>query len=1019
MPLYRLLTISFLSFTALVCTAALPAQSTEAPDAQATAFFEEKIRPVLVEHCYSCHSAEAQENKKLQASLFLDTKEGTLKGGENGPALVAGNSAESLLLKGLKYDGLEMPPSGKLSDEIIADFATWIESGAVDPRQGAAATVAKRVIDIQEGRNFWSFRRLAPVTPPEVKNTAWGRTPIDQFITARHEEHGLQPNGPASREKLVRRVYYDLIGLPPSPEQVAAFVQDESADAYEKLIDQLLASEHYGERWGRHWLDTARYAESGGYEFDGFRPGAYHYRDWVIRGLNHDMPYNEFVRMQIAGDKLLPGDYQGGSAVGFLVAGPYPGQLTQKTEEKIRYDQIDDMIMTIGGSMMGLTLGCVRCHEHKYDPFPQQDYYGIAAALGRTVHGDVTFDPDPAATQRALAAHDARRQELAAAVTQFAAQELPGRFSKWQQEELPKLARLAHWQILEPLDVQSGTWLNTAPDGLVVYVARGKNGDTYTVNTQTYQRNITSLRLDAFTDKSLPANGPGLNGDGGFSLQDFKVTARPLDAGNTAEPITLKLKGAQAAYEEPEQPLAHAVDDNPGTFWRANNGNGKDNGAILEIEGGLPGWDGGTRLTFELKFASQGLGRFRLALSTTPVPASWAGDIAGQHLGEIQSLLAAGQGQLAEAHREPMARWLSPFDAETGKVVRALEEHIRQRPRPPLTDVYATVDGGRDVFLLRRGEVDNKQDKAEPGFLQVLAIAADPQQRWLPAPADGQTAVDPRVGLADWMVDVEQGAGPLLARVMANRLWQHHFGRGIVATPNDFGEQGDRPTHPELLEWLAGELVRGGWKLKPLHKLMMLSSAYTQSSDVLAANEQIDPANQFLWHHQPRRLEAEIIRDALLEIGGSLDVQMYGPSTLDNSARRSIYVRVKRSEMSPFLTMFDAPEPLQSIGQRSSTTVPTQALAMMNSPFVRQQAEKLLGRIRLPQDPPAPPATLVDRAYQIALSRLPTEAERTTMLSFIEGQQSLSGDANPQSAELALVDFCQLLLCLNEFIYVD
>src|SRR5579871_2175896 len=377
---------------------ALAQAQAPATDAQQSEFFEQKIRPVLVQHCYSCHSEDAQANKKLKAKLFLDSREGLLTGGETGPAIVKGKGSESLLVEALKYEGLQMPPAGKLPDDVIADFVKWIDAGAADPREQKPVLSAKRVINLEEGRQFWSFQPLREVAPPDVQNRSWVRTPIDRFVLAKQDAAGVQPSPSASKEKLIRRAYYDLIGLPPTPEQVAAFVADESPDAFEKVIDALLANEHYGERWARHWLDVARFAESGGYEFDGFRPGAYHYRDWVIRAFNHDVSYAEFVRMQLAGDKLLPGDYQGGSAAGFLVAGPYPGQITAKTVERIRYDQLDDMIMTIGGSMLGLTLGCVRCHDHKYDPIPQQDYYGIAAALGQSVHGTVPFDPDPAAT---------------------------------------------------------------------------------------------------------------------------------------------------------------------------------------------------------------------------------------------------------------------------------------------------------------------------------------------------------------------------------------------------------------------------------------------------------------------------------------------------------------------------------------------------------------------------------------------------------------------------------------------
>jgi hypothetical protein len=543
--------------------------------------------------------------------------------------------------------------------------------------------------------------------------------------------------------------------------------------------------------------------------------------------------------------------------------------------------------------------------------------------------------------------------------------------------------------------------------------------EQYRLTFQTHQKNVQSLRLDALTDKSLPQRGPGLNGDGSFQLTEIKVTARPLDPQSQEAPQTVKLKPVFAAFEDKDQPLAHAVDDKPGTAWVVKTTAQKDNAAIFEFEPPLAGFTSGTEFVVELSYRDLGIGRLRVALSVEANPATWAGDISPQHVGELRAIVAAYAKELAgnslpEPVQLSLARWFAPLDADTAKVFRAVRDHAAARPRPQLADVYTTVAGGQDVFWLRRGEVDKKQGKAEPGFLQVLVrgdeAVGDPA-------ASASPPVDPRLGLAQWMTDVERGAGPLLARVIVNRLWQHHFGEGIVGTPNDFGVQGERPTHPELLEFLAGELVRGGWKLKPLHRQMLLSDTYQQSHDVDPANLQIDPDNRLLWHSRPRRLEAEAIRDALLAAGGNLDPTMFGPSVLDNSARRSIYLRVKRSELLPIMTMFDAPEPTQSIGERSVTTVPTQALAMMNSPFVRQQAEKLLSRIRLAAD--APLTTAIDRGYQIAYGRSPTTAEQTQMLQFLKQQIAALGGASAENTDKALVEFCHVLLCLSEFVYID
>jgi hypothetical protein len=423
---------------ALVSTA----WSAKDPTPEQLAFFESKIRPVLVENCHGCHSAEAQGKGKLKAGLFVDSREGLATGGETGPVIVSGKPAESLLLKVLNHEikGVEMPPKGKLSAAVIADLTKWIEMGAPDPRLASAPPVShKKAIDVSAGKQWWSFQPTERPAAPVVKNAEWVRTPIDAFILAKQEAAGLTANGPASKEVLLRRAAFALTGLAPTPAEREAFLKDTSPDAYAELIDRLLGSERYGERWGRHWLDVVRYAESGGYEFDGFRPGAYHYRDWVIKALNDDMPYDEFIRMQLAGDKLMPGEYAGASATGFLVAGPYPGQITAKTVEKIRYDQLDDMVSTIGSGFLGLTMACVRCHDHKFDPLPQKDYYGIAAALATTVHSPSKIDLSHAETVKKLEVHNAAGAPFQAALKTFETAGFPARFEAWRKTTLPTL----------------------------------------------------------------------------------------------------------------------------------------------------------------------------------------------------------------------------------------------------------------------------------------------------------------------------------------------------------------------------------------------------------------------------------------------------------------------------------------------------------------------------------------------------------------------------------------------------
>ncbi len=976
----------------LLCLQSTAAE--QSPDAKALEFFESKIRPVLVSECYQCHSAEAAKNKKLRGGLLLDTREGIRKGGDAGPAVVPGDAKKSLLLSAMRHEGAveKMPPRGKLADAVIADFTKWIETGAADPREGGALP-GKRLIDLAEGKRFWAFRPLASVMPPDVKNAAWARNPIDRFILAGLEAKGLTPSKPLSKEKLIRRVTFDLTGLPPTSGEVEAFVNDPSPDAYDKLLTRLLASERHGERWGRHWLDVTRFAESGGYEFDGDRPGAYHYRDFVIQSLNQDMPFDEFVRLQLAGDEIKPGDFSAASATGFLVAGPYPGQTTAKTLEPIRYDHLDDMIATTGTALLGMTLGCARCHEHKYDPIPQQDYYRLAATLARTDSTNRQMDPHPETFRKAKAEFDAIHAPLAQALAKFDKETLPGRFDKWLTAEKVKPA--ADWLMLEPNAVTGKATLTKLPDGSFLAAGKAEKADTYTITGATSQTKITALRVEALSDASLPKSGPGRSPDGHFTLTEITLTATPSPAAakKGAKPVVVKLKPGKTVFEQPGKMA------------------GKAQVATFVAETPF-GFEGGTELAIVLKFEKDfAAGRIRLAFSSTDAKPD--GSTRPQSGVEIQTLLTAQQGKLDGVNRAEIVRWFRKQDAATDEAFAIVDRSLTKEPKPPLIPVFSATSGrGGDVHFLIRGETARKNGVAPPGFVQVLTNADE--KRWLREKGDDKApAKPPRVALADWMTDTKDGGGRLLARVMVNRVWQHHFGKGIVRTPNDFGAQGEPPTHPELLDYLATEFIKGGWKLKPLHKLIMTSAAYQQGSDANEAAVKADPQNRLWWHIPPRRLEAEAVRDSVLMVGGSLDLKMFGPGTLDeNSPRRSVYLTVKRSRLLPMLQAFDAPEPIQGVGERQSTTATTQALMMMNSSLVRQQAEKL-ARVVMPAGTGDVPQA-VEKAYRIALGRKPADDERQRMTGFI-----LRGADGGKGLNTMTVDFCQALLCLNEFLYVD
>ncbi|MDP6448149.1 MAG: DUF1549 domain-containing protein, partial [Pirellulaceae bacterium] len=414
--------------------------------------FEAKIRPVLVNRCYKCHSAAALKGGKLEGELLLDTEAGARKGGESGPAVVPGDVAASLLISAIQHDSFKMPPDTKLPESVIADFVKWVETGAADPRGGSTTAPSKPTVDIAAGRSFWSFRPLHSPTPPAVENDRWPRTEIDRFILAELESKGLSPNTAASRRTLIRRVYFDLWGLPPEPGVVEAFVEDPAEDAYERLVDRLLEGDHFGERWARHWLDLARFAESNGYAFDKDRPAAYHFRDFVIKALNADMPYDRFVQLQIAGDQLAPNDFMSQAATGFLASGPFTSQQTQKERERSRYEQLDDIVGTIGTSMLGLTIGCARCHDHKSDPLTIPDYYRLTACFAETGFQDFDHDPDPAATKAAQQKFDAAHKPLVDARAQFEKDQLPMRLAAWlaARTDEPAAEELSDWHSIGP-----------------------------------------------------------------------------------------------------------------------------------------------------------------------------------------------------------------------------------------------------------------------------------------------------------------------------------------------------------------------------------------------------------------------------------------------------------------------------------------------------------------------------------------------------------------------------------------
>jgi mono/diheme cytochrome c family protein len=989
--------------------------------------FKAQVRPILTAKCLKCHSGDTVEGE-----LDLTDRASLVKGGQSGPAVVPGKSSASLLVQAVTHAREPHMPrkAAKLPPAEVAALAAWIDLGApydqpLGTQKKPDPTWTRRQIPAS-ARQHWAFQPLHRVEPPAVADPEWNRSPIDRFLRAKMDAAGLSPNPPATKRQLIRRATFDLTGLPPTPAEVAAFLADNSPDAYEKLIDRLLASPAYGERWARHWLDLARFAESHGFEHDYDRPTAYPYRDFVIKALNADLPYDTFVKWQLAGDEFAPEDPLALMATGFLAAGVHSTQITKNEVEKHRYDELDDMLATTGTAFLGLTVGCCRCHDHKFDPFPQADYYRLLSTFTTTVRTELDIDLDPAATRRAKAAFDQEHAPLAAALAKFEAEELPTRLAAW--EKSPEAAAAPMWVVLDQAEAKSvgGATFTKQGDGSFLVSGKKPDHDTYTFIVTTDLTGITALRLEALADPSLIKGGPGRAANGNFALSDLKLTA----TAKGGQPVPVKLRNPRATFEQKGLPVAAAIDDNPMSAWAVDPQFGKDHAAVFETESPVGG--PGTTLTVTLHFntnTAHGIGRPRLSVSTAKPLQELQG---ASRLASVQHILSTPAEKRTAGQKAALLKWYATIDPEARRLNRQVQDHLAKSPKPQTLKAMISSEGlpavrlhtqGGDFLpethFLRRGDPDQKEAVAAQGFLQVLTPPGEPSGRWQEAPPAGWRTSYRRRALANWLTDTDAGAGRLVARVIVNRLWQHEMGRGIVATPSDFGTRGEKPTHPELLDFLASELIREGWRLKPIHRLILTSAAYRQSAEADEAKLGRDGTNEFCSYHPHRRLEAEAIRDALLAVGGTLDTRMFGPGILDESSqRRSIYFTVKRSRLIPALQVFDAPDALAGVGDRPTTTVAPQSLHLMNSPQVRQAAHAFAKRIA--GDPKAAFAAVVTAGYETALARPPTDAERDDAEAFL-GQQSAAyrSAGRADARELAVADFCQVLLCLNEFVYVE
>lgn len=1008
-------------------------------------FFEQKIRPVLVESCQKCHSAEAAKLGKLKGGLRLDSRKGVLAGGDSGHAIIAGNPDASLLIKSLRHtEDLKMPPKGKIPQAIITDFEKWVRMGAPDPRELPIETSKPpRVIDFAEGKKFWSLAPLLKIVPPQVKPgvlvPGWPRTAVDHFILAKLRSVGIDPNPIADVRILVRRAWFDLLGLPPSPEEMVTWskrlVKDSQIDpaAWESLLDHLLAQPQYGERWARHWMDIARFAESHGYEQDYNRLTAYPYRDFLIQAFNSDMPFDQFVRWQIAGDELAPKDPLAWMATGFLGAGAFPTQLTETEFESARYDELDDMVSTIGVAFMGLSLGCARCHDHKFDPISAKDYYRFAASFATVIRTEKDLDLDPVANAAKSLRHAKRIRELETDLARYEKDLLPAELDQY----LKKANFNAPWI---PLDGTIHSSANTKfirqADGSLLATGTAPIKETLVFTSVIKTSNIRAIRLEALADPSLPKGGPGRAGNGNFVLGDFKVTAGA--DGSSSIPEKMVFFRGEATYQQNTDSLsvAASLDSDPVTGWAVDGQIGKSQAVAFYLAKPINSDGKLLQLTITVicnhPNAQHVMGRIRFSITTEERLKPSIGDSGP----DAQTLIALNMLRKRQGKSEDQVvamRWFRQTQPEWLAKWNSLQLEKNSGAKPTLTRALVVSEGlphlshhaddrgfphfYPHVHLLRRGDANQKVELVSQGFPDVFAKNDIGMDHWrLEKPADAKSSYR-RAALANWMTNTQKGAGHLVARVVANRLWQHHFGKGIVVTPNDFGYAGGRPSHPELLDWLAGELITGGWKLKSIHKLLMTSSVYMQSVASDEARSSIDRENTLWWRRVPRRLEAEAIRDSLLACSSTLDKTQFGPGTLDPSMRRrSIYFLIKRSGLIPMMMLFDWPEHLVSIGQRSSTTVAPQALAFLNGPQVREYAEAITKKLSKDY------SEAIRQAFQHILCREPSIPEIAVATDFVikQEKQRIERKMPPNEAkQLALTDLCQSLFSMNEFIFIE
>ena len=891
-------------------------------------FFEKEIRPLLHKHCYKCHSTEAE---KLKGALLLDSRQGWETGGDSGPAIVPGDVEGSLLLRAVSYedDDLQMPPKYKLADHERAALGKWVEAGAADPRDHQTEGKAEG-IDLAKGREFWSFRPVVNDAVPKM-NPAPGQGEnlgaIDRFILSRLAKEGIDRVDLARPETLLRRLYFDLIGLPPTPEQIDDFLADPSPEAYERLVDRLLGSPQFGETWGRHWLDVARFAESSGGGRSLMFKDAWRFRDYVINAFNDDKPFDQFIREQIAGDLMPPGTREQQNerfvATGFLALGPHNYELQDK--ELLRMEVVDEQIETVGRAFLGMTLGCARCHDHKFDPVPTDDYYALAGIFRSTqslVPGNVSgwvareLEPEPT-LKKAIEQHTGETREVNAAL-------------KVAKKELRKVEEISGKTgiVVDDLEAEKiGDWMKSTSnktffgDNYIHDKGEGKGQKKVIFTAELEEAGEYEVRF-GYT--------AGTN-----RAQEAPVTIEHADGSTTIR------------INQREKP---PINDNFKVIGRFQFNAGK---AVVSVS------NANTR---DVVIAD--------AVVFVPVAELKKDSVPGQRLANLRG--------------------------EVDRLVKRLDalKKTKSTDLPKAMSVQDEKETG-DWHVHIRGEIRNKAAVVPRGFLQVASKTKTVAQPTIAAGRSG------RLELAEWVASSDN---PLTSRVMVNRIWYHLIGKGLVRTTDNFGMMGEKPSHAALLDWLAHQFVVDQWSVKKMIRRIVMSRTYRLASTGESVGWATDPENRLIWRANRKRLTAEAIRDSILSVSGQLSMQQGGPtirkfSQYDfgyefNTIRRSVYVPLFRNTLLEGLETFDVANPNVVSGRRSETTLPTQALYLMNSPFVNAEAERAGERISRNG---VTDAERVRLAYRLALGREPSAIEADVVMKFIgkskTGQKSRTWSA--------------------------